>query len=715
MSCDKNKSFQVGNLFNELKTESDKRIARLNLGVKDSDSLTWGNIAGNIYDQEDLVYFVEMLKMLASQTGAVTIFRLNSQDIDRTVQDIPEGWSTELPETTPNDFLYMSRATKQGGIYKVNADGFVWGIPVRLSYSNAIDTAQQEQIDQLTQRLNESIQNQTYLDEVVNSMNQVTVNSDGSIQVVGRDGQVSVWQHQDLGNYLLLGNIYGDVDDDETSYFVINKTGLLQAHNAVVHGTIYATDGWFAGRLDAATGSFRGEVTATSGRIGGWQIIDGTLKPENVPTTALVGSIQASQVDFGNTLTDLRTSIERDYLSKINTLHDQIIDNIELISTRFSVKDNSIESAIQALRTSDISFGQSLETVHNELNNEKTARVNAYEELESKIQQTAERLSLEIAESVLHYSESLDDYIKSSYLDSKLSLLSNQISAKVSQVDYDIHQTEIRNKLAELELQPEYIQSLVTNVIEGEVTTLRQQSNSIQATVTKNDNILSSLGITESGISMQGNVLAYYAAADSTNPVLLCSSNGSGSLANNHISWDAEGNLTVNGTINANSGSIGSWDITDTAISSKDIEISDEMIPNNYVNGNIQPGVAHLYLNFGSEEDGIVPELFCSHTVQSNRVMYYTVVNSYGLGTGTKRTVSNELSNFIGAQGAGWLNNKNINWNSDGELEIKFINILNDGELYNVILNKNGISYINDENPNDSKSITWKQLIDSFD
>ena len=50
MSCDKNKSFQVANLFNELKAESDKRIARLNLGVKDSDSLTWGNIGGNIYD-----------------------------------------------------------------------------------------------------------------------------------------------------------------------------------------------------------------------------------------------------------------------------------------------------------------------------------------------------------------------------------------------------------------------------------------------------------------------------------------------------------------------------------------------------------------------------------------------------------------------------------------------------------------------------------------
>jgi len=66
MSCDKNKSFQVANLFNELQTDGEKRIARLNLGVKDSDSLTWGNIGGNIYDQEDLVYFVEMLKMLAS-------------------------------------------------------------------------------------------------------------------------------------------------------------------------------------------------------------------------------------------------------------------------------------------------------------------------------------------------------------------------------------------------------------------------------------------------------------------------------------------------------------------------------------------------------------------------------------------------------------------------------------------------------------------------
>lgn len=887
MSCDKNKSFQVSNLFNELKTEGDKRIARLNLGVKDSDSLIWGNIEGNIYDQEDLVQFVEMLKMLASQTGTVVIFRLNDNTIDRTVQAIPEGWQDTLPDTTSQDELWMTQAVKQGGVYKVSPDGIVWGIPVKINYSNVVDAAQQAEIDTLREQLNELIQNQEYTDNIVNNMNQVTVNSDGSISVTGRDGQVSIWQHQDLGNYLLLGNIYGDANQNNTSYFVINKTGLLQAHNAIVHGTIYATDGQFAGRLEAATGSFRGEVTATSGRIGGWQIVDGTLKPENVPTTALIGKIQASQVDFGSTLTDLKNLIQDDYNNKITTLRTNLQQSIDLVSTRFQLTNDSITSSVQEIREIQNTHDQKIRTLQNGLNKEKNDRNVQYQLIESKIQQTSDNLMLGIQESLLAYSNKFKDYITAEQLESSLSLLSNQISAKVSKIEYNQYNRVIESKFAELTITPEEVQSMVTDQITGVTSTWTQTVDSLQTQITEKGNLLAQLGITPEGIIMKGNTLAYYATGNIIDPVFACNADGSGRiakgtiswdtngnvtlgsnvviswndiqdrpqinpdgvlelsikdivpiyhkstsqpskpvseasisnqdisnqwttkiptikndsdfifkcnkithsndeityttvekdealtiaqrsknrldqlfnngdhqgtqitqeyiytgafgtqnayvmqiqsagenpswqlnldgsgfLANNNINWDVNGNLTVNGTINAYSGSIGSWDITETAISSKDIEI--ETVPEHYIAGNIPAGTAHLQLNFGSEEDGIVPELSCTHTT-ANRVMYYTVVNSYGVGTGSKRTITNEFTNFIGSSGSGWLDYKNINWDINGELTIQFINSLVNGEVYNIILNKNGITYVNESDTDDTKSISWKQLIDSFD
>ena len=545
MSCDKNKSFQVANLFNELQTDGEKRIARLNLGVKDSDSLTWGNIGGNIYDQEDLVYFVEMLKMLASQTGTVAIFRLNNNEINRSTQDIPYGWQDSIPDTTPQDELWMSQAVKQGGIYKVDPNGIVWSVPIKINYSNVVDDAQQLEIDELRSRLNASIQNQQYIDNLINSMNQVTVNEDGSISVVGRDGQTSVWQHQDLGNYLLLGNIYGTPEQNETSYFVINKTGLLQAHNAVVHGTIYATDGWFAGQLRAATGSFTGEITATSGRIGGWQIVDGVLKPENVPTTALIGKIQASQVEFGSTLTDLRTLIAEDYNSKINTLRTNIQSNIDLISTRFQLSNDSISSSVQEIREIQNNHGQQLRTVSDKINQEKNARMTQYQLLESKIQQNSDQLSLGVQEAILSYSNKFKDYITTEQLESKLTLLSNQIAAKVSEVDYNENNRVIESRFAELAVTPEQIQSIVSEQITGVTSNWTQTADSLQAQITEKGNLLSQLGITSDGIMMKGNTLAYYATGNVTDPIFACNSDGSGKIAKGTISWDTNGNVTL--------------------------------------------------------------------------------------------------------------------------------------------------------------------------
>lgn len=53
------------------------------------------------------------------------------------------------------------------------------------------------------------------------------------------------------------------------NYFTVSDDGLLEAHNAVIYGKIYASAGEFAGELKAATGTFRGELSAATGSFTG--------------------------------------------------------------------------------------------------------------------------------------------------------------------------------------------------------------------------------------------------------------------------------------------------------------------------------------------------------------------------------------------------------------------------------------------------------------
>ncbi len=55
---EKDGSFKVENLFSELVNEYERAIARQNLGIGDSQTLNWGNIKGNIRNQEDLKDYV---------------------------------------------------------------------------------------------------------------------------------------------------------------------------------------------------------------------------------------------------------------------------------------------------------------------------------------------------------------------------------------------------------------------------------------------------------------------------------------------------------------------------------------------------------------------------------------------------------------------------------------------------------------------------------
>ena len=53
------KLFLKQNLFSELTTDYERAIARRNLGITEAYAMLWGNITGNLLNQEDLVKFVK--------------------------------------------------------------------------------------------------------------------------------------------------------------------------------------------------------------------------------------------------------------------------------------------------------------------------------------------------------------------------------------------------------------------------------------------------------------------------------------------------------------------------------------------------------------------------------------------------------------------------------------------------------------------------------
>ena len=61
-------------------------------------------------------------------------------------------------------------------------------------------------------------------------------------------------------DYLIFGYSRG-TDSDGKDYICISKEGLLTARNALIYGTVYATDG-----------EFTGKITANEGKIGNWFI-----------------------------------------------------------------------------------------------------------------------------------------------------------------------------------------------------------------------------------------------------------------------------------------------------------------------------------------------------------------------------------------------------------------------------------------------------------
>lgn len=91
----------------------------------------------------------------------------------------------------------------------------------------------------------------------------------------------------DLTIYFQKDHTLGTVANGSTG-IKISSSGLLQASNAVIYGTVYAS-----------SGSFAGSVTATSGKIGDCTIVNGKL---TVPFANITGTLLASQI-AANTIT----------------------------------------------------------------------------------------------------------------------------------------------------------------------------------------------------------------------------------------------------------------------------------------------------------------------------------------------------------------------------------------------------------------------------
>lgn len=53
------KYFEVKNYLSELSNDYERHLVRKNLGISDQYSLTWGNISGNLLNQQDIVDFID--------------------------------------------------------------------------------------------------------------------------------------------------------------------------------------------------------------------------------------------------------------------------------------------------------------------------------------------------------------------------------------------------------------------------------------------------------------------------------------------------------------------------------------------------------------------------------------------------------------------------------------------------------------------------------
>jgi len=183
---------------------------------------------------------------------------------------------------------------------------------------------------------------------------------------VGSDGKTytnQTYTYPD-SDYVLLSRENkwgtGSTAGDGKNLVKISKDGLLEANNAIIYGTVYATDGEFTGKVTATSGSFAGslnsatgtftgalkgvtgdfagKITADSGQIGGWTIKNNWLK-----TTANMDD--KDYVDTGISWS-VSGSDKKQYQLTMNGVNIEL-DNQSLTS-KLKVRINSFGNAVNS-------------------------------------------------------------------------------------------------------------------------------------------------------------------------------------------------------------------------------------------------------------------------------------------------------------------------------------------------------------------------------
>ena len=99
---------------------------------------------------------------------------------------------------------------------------------------------------------------------------------------------VITYSTYDANDYIVFGRSKGTNSDNE-NYICISKEGLLTARNALIYGTIYATDGEFSGDISAST--------VSGSTISGSDILGCTVKSED-PNTNFGISLDNGNICF---------------------------------------------------------------------------------------------------------------------------------------------------------------------------------------------------------------------------------------------------------------------------------------------------------------------------------------------------------------------------------------------------------------------------------
>ena len=158
---------------------------------------------------------------------------------------------------------------------------------------------------------------------------------------IGSDGKTYSFTTYttDGGNYVLLNRTNQWTNSDGSNLVKIESNGLLTAKNALIYGTVYATDG-----------EFNGKVTASSGQVGGWTITSGKIYGGDSTTGVAVMQLPSantswvfaaggtSHSDYGSGTSACPFRVHKDgslYTSKLNASGGKISGSLEITGSLY--------------------------------------------------------------------------------------------------------------------------------------------------------------------------------------------------------------------------------------------------------------------------------------------------------------------------------------------------------------------------------------------